>query len=766
MAQQKAVEPAVDEVEDLIDELQPGAKLLKGQYTITRYINSGGFGITYLAKDSLDRDVVIKECFPSSVCRRSKVMVAARSRAHTAELRSVVQLFVREARNLAKIVHPNIVAVHQVFEDNGTAYMAIDFIDGLDLQQVIDGEGPRLTPDHIVRVTDKLLAAVGFIHDHDMLHRDISPDNVLIDQTGDPILIDFGAAREKASQSNRAMSALRVVKDGYSPQEFYIAGSEQGPWSDLYALGATLYHLISGEAPVNGQARLAALAEDRADPYVPLTGRFTDYPKGYLEAIDRAMSTLPKHRLQSASDWLAMYHGGPAPTAAVTLEAPAGVDDAVHRLVSDFKREDGAALTPPALAKVASRVPEPAAVAAQGGRGKSSAQLLAGIAAALVVVAAGYVMLGGGGNAPAPTTESAATETAAKAPETPAATPETVTAAETIPADTAPATASTETTVAEAEPPKPAEPAVAEPVEPVVAAETVAEAPVEATAPAVTEEASATAEAPAAEAAPAVTEEASATAEAPAAEAAPTEPSAATPVAEPAADPVAAPAVEETAVAVETPAAEPAAVPVGKPSANQISFAAWDVEIPFASDNRMIDGQRVAVITRVPPEVDLASAGDWLAPAVKIYAVNGTPIQSSGSITVAVMNAMAVDPDGKARVVVEYSDGAAQRKTGLLTVTAVRLVNLENGVGLRTSVVDGVWQTEVTGVTRPEVTTLRQGDILFRDKSTGIPLDGPSSVEKIIADLIGRGMTETEFSIIRDSKVGAARMQLTLDGGP
>ena len=261
MAQQKAVEaPAqapVEDLEDLVDELQPGTKLLKGQYTITRYLNSGGFGITYLAKDSLDRNVVIKECFPSSFCRRSKALVAARSRAHTAELRSVVQLFVREARNLSKIVHPNIVAVHQVFEDNGTAYMAIDFIDGLDLQQVIDGAGAMPSPQQIVSMTEKLLHAVGFIHDNDMLHRDISPDNVLIDKNGEPVLIDFGAAREQASQKSRAMSALRVVKDGYSPQEFYIAGSEQGPWSDLYALGATLYHLICGEAPVNGQARLA-----------------------------------------------------------------------------------------------------------------------------------------------------------------------------------------------------------------------------------------------------------------------------------------------------------------------------------------------------------------------------------------------------------------------------------------------------------------------------------------------------------------------------
>ena len=450
MAQQKAVEPAVDEVEDLIDELQPGAKLLKGQYTITRYLNSGGFGITYLAKDSLDRDVVIKECFPSSVCRRSKVVVAARSRAHTAELRSIVQLFVREARNLAKIVHPNIVAVHQVFEDNGTAYMAIDFIDGLDLQQVIDGEGPRLSPEHIVKITEKLLVAVGFIHDHDMLHRDISPDNVLIDKSGEPILIDFGAARDQASQSNRAMSALRVVKDGYSPQEFYIAGSEQGPWSDLYALGATLYHLISGDAPVNGQARLAALAEDRPDPYLPLTGRFAQYPKGFLEAIDRAMSTLPKQRLQSATDWLAMFRGTSAQVAA---PGAAGAGATVQRLANDAKTETApradAVSAPPPLAKAASRPAEPAPE--QGGRGKSPVQLMAGVAAALVVVAVGYVMLGGEDPAPAVASETAAAESPTKAAE-PVAT------AEAKPAEAvAPAT----TTATAAVPEEPAKPVVA-----------------------------------------------------------------------------------------------------------------------------------------------------------------------------------------------------------------------------------------------------------------------------------------------------------------
>ena len=713
MAQQIAVEAATEEVEDLIDELQPGAKLLKGQYTITRYINSGGFGITYLAKDSLDRDVVIKECFPSSVCRRSKIVVAARSRAHTAELRSIVQLFVREARNLAKIVHPNIVAVHQVFEDNGTAYMAIDFIDGLDLQQVIDGEGPRLTPEHIVKITEKLLHAVGFIHDHDMLHRDISPDNVLIDKNGEPILIDFGAARDQASQSNRAMSALRVVKDGYSPQEFYIAGSEQGPWSDLYALGATLYHLISGDAPVNGQARLAALAEDRPDPYLPLTGRFPDYPEGFLEAIDRAMSTLPKQRLQSAQDWLAMFHSASA--------APAGTVAAVAALVAESAQDStlatAAVSTPPPLAKAASRPAEVFAESAPPSRGKGPVQVAAGVAAALIVVVAGYMMLGGKEPVPEAVASAAPTATAEPA-ETAGAKPAEPTSA---PAETATATpapteepATTEASAVPAEPAAPPEEAVAEP-----------EASVAETAPVAEPETVSATEAAA------VTEAAAST---------------------------------ESVAPTEAVVAEAPAAPVGTPAANQIAFAAWDVEIPFASDDRMVDGKRVAVVTRIPPSVDRQEAGDWLAPGITIFAVNGTPIQSSGSITVAVMNAMSVDPDGKARLVVEYADASQERKSGLLTVSAVRLVNLQNGVSTRTSVVDGVWTTEVTGVTQPEITSLRQGDVLFRDKSSTTPLNGPAALEKIIADLIAAGTTQTVFSIIRDNKVSEARMQLVLDG--
>lgn len=740
MAQQKAAEPVVDEVDDLIDELQPGAKLLKGQYTITSYLNSGGFGITYLAKDSLDRDVVIKECFPSSVCRRSKVMVAARSRAHTAELRSIVQLFVREARNLAKIVHPNIVSVHQVFEDNGTAYMALDYIDGLDLQQIIDGEGERPAPEQIVDITAKLIKAVGFIHENDMLHRDISPDNVLIDKKGEPILIDFGAAREKASQTNRAMSALRVVKDGYSPQEFYIAGSEQGPWSDLYALGATLYHLISDEAPVNGQARLGALAEDRPDPYLPLTGRFEGYPAGFLEAIDRVMNTLPKQRLQSAREWLDMFEGNaipaPVPAATVLAEPVPGTEDAVQRLVNDFQREEArieaaaAAALPasPPMAKAPSQVA--ALPPAPQKRGKGMAQLLSGVAVAVLLVAGGYMVLG---NFPAAFDTSAETEVAAVTPAT---------------GTTGDAAAATGTSAPAAETAATGAATAEDPADAAAATETASAAP----AP-VAPEPAAVAETAAAEPIP-------------------------EPAAEPSlADPAATETVEtdaaatETAVAataapaVEEPAPAAPVAPAGRPAETQVGFAAWDAELPFMADDRIIGGQPMTIVLRLSPSVDLAEAGDWLEQGLLISAVNGKPTPTATALTAEILNQMTVDPDGKARVFVEYAGSDLTKKTGLLTVGAVRLVSLTNGVSIRTTVIDGTWTTTVTGIAKPEVTTLREGDILFRDKTTGTPLDTAEALEAVLRDLVAAGKTQTEFSIIRDKKVGSAVLQLALDGG-
>ena len=293
--------------ESFADELPVGTQLLQGQFTIESFLNAGGFGITYVARDSLNRQVVIKECFPSSFCRRSGKRVGARSQQRQDDFRSMVALFMQEAINLSKLDHPNIVRVHQVFQDNDTAYMAMDYVRGPDLLETVEGTAPRLAPARITMLLGRMLDALGHVHAKGFLHRDISPDNILLDSgTGEPVLIDFGAARKDETRKSRALSGLRVVKDGYSPQEFYISGSLQAPCSDLYALGASFSHLITGEAPKTSRERLSAIANRQSDPERPLLGRVKGYSDGFLAAIDKAMAIFPRDRLQSVGDWQAM----------------------------------------------------------------------------------------------------------------------------------------------------------------------------------------------------------------------------------------------------------------------------------------------------------------------------------------------------------------------------------------------------------------------------------------------------------------------------
>jgi hypothetical protein len=561
-----------------------------------------------------------------------------------------------------------------------------------------------------------------------MLHRDISPDNVLISKTGEPVLIDFGAAREQASKSNRAMSALRVVKDGYSPQEFYIAGSEQGPWSDLYALGATFYHLIAGEAPVNGQARLAALAEDRPDPYVKLEGRIEGYPPGFLAAIDKALSTLPKQRVQSAAEWLAMFTD--SHSLMVSVGRVVQSKEPVDAVVTELMRVERAAAeavagkgqspgfgTPPEFPAKVSRRPTsaPAAAAlspaAPAKSGIGTVQVVAGIAATLAIVGAGVLMMGGKDAPPSAEATPAASQSA----------PAPVAEAE---AETAPATE-----VAAQPAPEPAlEPA------PEPAATAAATAP-EVSAPATPDTAA---------------PEAAAPAETPSEDATP--------------DPVVADAGSAAAPAEPAAGDAPAlAAPEGVIRANQVSFAAWDIEMPFLEDNRIIGGQRTAIVRGLLPSADLAEAGSWLEPGLLIYSVNGIDVQQSGSIATAILNAKTVDPDGRARVVVEYAGSSLERQSGLLTVPTTRLVSLGNGLNFEIGTVDGQWQTVVTGVTVPAVTDLRQGDILYRDQTTGIALDGPDALEGIMATLAEQGTGITQFSVLRGNRIVDAAMQLATD---
>ncbi len=317
--------------------LPNGTALLGDQFTIKRRLGNGGFGITYLAQDNyLGRNVVVKECYPEVFCRRDGKSVYVRSDQHYEKYRSIVTMFMREARTIAKMRHPNIVGVHRIFEDNDTAYMVLDLIEGRDLLDIIKKGDQKLKPRQVQEILIKLLDAVDTVHRQDLLHRDISPDNILLDKWGSPVLIDFGAAREEASRETRELSAVLVVKDGYSPQEFYFAGGKQSPNSDLYALGASFYHLISGEAPPNSQTRMAEFASQNPDPCVPLAGRFDEYDPAFLAAIDKAMNILPKDRLQSAREWSDLIDGEQSERIKpLILSQPDNLGPVLTRLVSE-----------------------------------------------------------------------------------------------------------------------------------------------------------------------------------------------------------------------------------------------------------------------------------------------------------------------------------------------------------------------------------------------------------------------------------------------
>lgn len=330
-----------------IDTLPRGARLLHGQYLVEQHLVGGGFGMTYLARDSLDRRVVIKECYPSAFCRRAGLEVRPRSDTFHEQYESVVHNFINEARRLAKLEHPGIVHVHQVFEENNTAYMAMDFVDGLDLLTIREDDPGRLTREVLESALRDTLEALAYVHDFDILHRDISPDNLLLTEEGKLTLIDFGAAREGYCRKTRALSAVLSVKDGYSPHEFYLKDIAQTPASDLYSVAATFYHLITGSAPPDSQKRLAALASDCDDPYQPLALGPWDVGHNMLVCIDRALSVPQKDRIQTVAEWLELMDSddllpvshehaqtGQVPTWQVR-ELDPGLFDAITSLVED-----------------------------------------------------------------------------------------------------------------------------------------------------------------------------------------------------------------------------------------------------------------------------------------------------------------------------------------------------------------------------------------------------------------------------------------------
>ncbi len=272
-------------------------------YQIENVLGVGSFGITYKAKDlKLGCHVAIKEYFPASFAVRvlNTCTVNSQTKQDNEIYTTGLNCFLDEARTLAQFKSRSIIHVNRFIEANGTAYIIMDYEEGIPLSQYLL-KSKRLSEQDIAMVVVPILEGLRTVHQTKYLHRDIKPSNIYLRKHGRPVLIDFGSARQSIDNKGKAVTGF--VTHGYAPFEQYNTQDEQGPWTDLYALGATLYRCITGKAPVDALERLASIQAQKPDPLKPL---LLEKPEQYgteiLSCIDWMLSFRINNRPQSVDE--------------------------------------------------------------------------------------------------------------------------------------------------------------------------------------------------------------------------------------------------------------------------------------------------------------------------------------------------------------------------------------------------------------------------------------------------------------------------------
>ena len=276
-------------------ELQSGT-LLNGRYKIQSNLDSGGFGITYMAEDTkLSRLVCVKELFISGHCTRGTGNTVQSQGLKDLKFSDFRNRFLEEARRLARFEHPGIVSVQDVFEENGTAYYAMKFIEGESLQKYIQRQG-KLQIEEALAIMQKLLDAVEVLHQSSppLLHRDIKPGNIMLRSNGNPVLIDFGNAREYREGMSISQSGI-MLTPGYAPPEQYQVKTKRGAYTDIYAIGATMYMMLTGTIP-------SAVAERSLKEIAAPRELNPAIPEGLSASIMNALALKPEDRYQSVGE--------------------------------------------------------------------------------------------------------------------------------------------------------------------------------------------------------------------------------------------------------------------------------------------------------------------------------------------------------------------------------------------------------------------------------------------------------------------------------
>ena len=280
--------------------LEAGTTLSSERYTLEHVLGQGGFGITYAAQDHvLGRYVAVKELFPEGSSRQDGTLKPAPSLGFEgfAEAR---RGFLLESRTLAGFSHPGIVRVFDAFEENGTAYLVMERLKGETLGERLEREG-RISPVAALKMALELGEALSVVHAAGLLHRDLKPGNVFLEASGRTVLIDFGSARGFAG--GKTTSVTRLVTQGYAPPEQYATRAKFGPPTDLYALGATLWHALTGSIPPSATDRMLGLQLPPLKTLLPSLERKPD--TGALEqTIERCLKLRVEDRPQNTLEFL------------------------------------------------------------------------------------------------------------------------------------------------------------------------------------------------------------------------------------------------------------------------------------------------------------------------------------------------------------------------------------------------------------------------------------------------------------------------------